>query len=66
MQIATASLPADITVIPGGGGQEGGGAIAPPPVSGQSAAPDVSMYGMTANSHNPYWSLPCNLGILNA
>ena len=65
VQVATASLPPDITVIPGGGSQDGGGAVAslPPPSFDK---PDVSMYGESANPNNPYWSLPFRLGILNA
>ena len=63
-KVEVASLPPDITVIPGGGSQDGGGAVASLP-SPSMDAPDVSMYGRTADTHNPYWSLPYTLGIIN-
>ena len=64
VKVATASLPPDITVIPGGGSQDGGAVAALPPPSFDK--PDVSEYGESINPNNPYWSLPFRLGILNA
>jgi len=63
MNVATESLPPDITVIPGGGSHDGG-AVASLPSPSMDAS-DVSMYGGTADTNNPYWSLPYTLGIIN-
>ena len=62
-KVEFASLAPDITVIPGGGSQDGGAVASLPSPSMDTS--DVSMYGRTADRHNPYWSLPYTLGIVN-
>jgi muramidase (phage lysozyme)/uncharacterized membrane protein YgcG len=49
--VEVASLPPNITVIPGGESQNRGGVVPLSPPSGD--APDVSMYGSTGNPNNP-------------
>jgi muramidase (phage lysozyme) len=63
--IETASLPPEITVIPGGG-QNNQTVASQPSSGGEANSPDVSMFGDTTNPNNPYWSLPLTLGIINA
>jgi lysozyme len=64
--IQVASLPPNVTVIPGESSKSGGNLVMPPPTGGDSNKPDVSKYGQSINPNNPYWAIPFSIGVLNA
>lgn len=63
-QVSFASLPPDVTVIPGEESSSGG-VRSLALTGGESSAPDVAMYSATTDPENPYWANSIALKIIN-